>query len=276
MPRMQPIESELLNFYKDGSEEHRLERSVGRLERIRTWEIVERHLPPPPARILDVGGATGVYALPLAQRGYEVHLVDAVPEQVARARTLSNSSDKPLAGALVGDARALRFPDRSFDVVLLLGPLYHLIDRADRVTALTEARRVLVSGGVLVAACISRFASAADGMQDGMLRNDAFAAIVDADLAGGVHRNTSRRPEWFTTAYFHRPEEIRQELQEAGLECDHVLGVEGLGWVTRDLDAWLDDAMLRDRLLGILRRLEAEPTLLGASHHLLAIAIRRE
>jgi len=266
--------SEILDFYAEGREEQRLTASVGRLERIRTWEILERHLPPPPSRILDVGGGTGVYAFPLAARGYRVHLIDAAPLHVQRARALSKVSAAPLAAADVGDARQLNVPDATADVVLLFGPLYHLIDRADRVAALGEARRVLVPGGLLVSAYISRFASAIDGIQEGALRGPDFAAIVDRDLTDGIHRNPTRRPDWFTTAYLHRPEEIGPEIEEAGLLFDALIPIEGPGWMNRDLDSWLDDEAARERLLQVLRRVETEPSLMGASAHLLAIARR--
>jgi SAM-dependent methyltransferase len=263
---------EILKHYTEGNEEHRLTRSLGRLEMIRTWEILERYLPPPPARIVDVGGGTGVYALPLAGLGYHVHLIDAVPFHVERAQILSRASDTPLSGAAVGDARSLALPDATFDAVLLFGPLYHLTDRLDRITALAEARRVLVPGGVLLSAYISRFASACDGIQEGALRDAAFAAVVDGDLTDGIHRPPAARPEWFTTAYFHRPEDIRPEIEAAELDFTQLLAVEGPGWVNADLDAWLDDEAARERLLHVLRRIEAEPTLIGASAHLIAIA----
>ena len=93
------IASEILNYYAAGAEEQRLTRSLGRLEKIRTWEIMERYLPPAPSRVIDIGGGTGVYALPLASRGYQVHLVDVVPLHVERARALSSASPAPLAAA---------------------------------------------------------------------------------------------------------------------------------------------------------------------------------
>jgi len=268
------LATEILDYYRQGMEEERLKAAVGRLEQLRTWEIIERHLPPAPARVLDVGGGTGVYALPLAGRGYQVHLIDPVPLHVERARALSESAPAPLASAEVGDARQLHAADAAFDVVLLFGPLYHLIERRDRVTALAEARRVLVPGGLVMSAHISRFASACDGIQEGALRQPAFAAIVDRDLTDGVHHNPTKRPEWFTTAYFHRPEEIRLEIEEAGLTFHKLLAVEGPGWMNRDLDPWLENDVERERLFQVLRRLETEPTLIGMSAHLLAIAHR--
>jgi SAM-dependent methyltransferase len=268
------ISSEILDYYGRGNEEQRLAASVGRLEWIRTWDILERHLPPAPSRVLDVGGGTGVYALPLATRGYQVHLIDAVPLHVERARVLAAASKSPLAGADVGDARALDVADATFDVVLLFGPLYHLIDRRDRLAALAEARRALVPGGLLFSAHISRFASACDGIQEGALRDVVFAQIVERDLTDGIHLNPTNRVEWFTTAYFHRPEEIRSEIEEAGLRFENLIAVEGAGWMSHELDAWLDDAVARERLLGVVRRMEMEPSLIGASAHILSVARR--
>ena len=268
------IASEILEYYGGGNEEQRLTASIGRLEQVRTWEIIERHLPLAPSSILDVGGGTGVYAFPLARRGYQVQLVDPVPRHVDRARALSKASDAPLVSVDVGDARKLDVPDGSIDAVLLFGPLYHLTNRHDRVDALAEARRVLVPGGLVLSAYISRFASACDGVREGALRDAAFAAIVERDLTNGIHQNPTTRPDWFTTAYFHRPEEIQSEIEDAGLRFDHLIAVEGPGWMNQDLDAWLDDDSARERLLHVLRRIETEPSLIGASAHMLAVAHR--
>jgi len=127
---------DIADYYDRGDEPERLTRGPeGQLELIRTQALLERLLPAPPAAIADVGGGAGIHAAPLAARGYEVHLVDPVAGHVAQASALG------LASALVGDARELPFEDERFDAVLLLGPLYHLHERADRLAALAEARR---------------------------------------------------------------------------------------------------------------------------------------
>lgn len=266
------IASEILGFYAAGKEEQRLAASLGRLEFIRTWEIIERYLPDGSCRLVDIGGGTGVYALPLASCGHRVHLIDPVPLHVERARALSSASSTPLEGLHLADAQRLPVPDAAFEVALLFGPLYHLTARTDRVSALAEAKRVLAPDGVLLVAYISRFAAACDAIQDGALRDPDFAAIVAGGLASGIHRNRTNRPEWFTTAYLHRPEEIQPEIEEAGLRFEALLAVEGPGWMSDALDSWLDDEEARDRLLTVLRQVETEPSLLGASAHLIAVA----
>jgi ubiquinone/menaquinone biosynthesis C-methylase UbiE len=182
-----------------------------------------------------------VHATWLLRDGHRVHLVDVTPGHVERA-------EAALAGlgltAQVGDARCLAVPDASFDAVLVLGPLYHLVERADRLAALGEARRVVKPGGLVAVAAISRYASLIDGLVREFLFEPEFRRIVRRDLADGRHVNPDNRPHWFTT-----------------------------GWLPH-LDArWRRDAD-RKTILEATRLIEAEPTLLGLSAHLLAVALR--
>jgi ubiquinone/menaquinone biosynthesis C-methylase UbiE len=249
---------------------------AGRLEYLRTRELLARYLPPAPATVLDVGGGAGVYALPLAREGYSVHLIDAVELHVEQARKASASQqDAPLAGARVGDARRIEWDDESADAVLLLGPLYHLTSRDDRLRALEEAYRVVRPGGVVAAAAISRFASTYDGLLRGFLDDPMFRDIVERDVREGQHRNPTGRPGWFTTAYFHLPEELRDEATEAGLSVEALVGIEGPAWILPDLDSWLEEPRRRSTLLESIRRVETESSLLGATAHILVVGRRR-
>jgi len=263
---------DIRDFYAAYDEASRLEGGPFQLERQRTRELIERHLPPPPAVVLDVGGGPGAHARWLAARGYEVHLIDVVPRHVEQARQ-GPPGAPALASAEVGDARALGRPDVSCDAVLLLGPLYHLTARADRITALREARRVLRPGGWMFAAAISRFASLLDGLVQG-IDDPRFSAIVTRDLADGQHRNPTERIQFFTEAYFHRPEDLKEETEEAGFGDVALFPIEGLGTVARDFEErWADDRR-RAELLAWIRSVEREPSLLGASPHIMAMARR--
>jgi SAM-dependent methyltransferase len=262
---------EVIEHYR----EHRPERSrlsgpQGRIELARTQEILSRYLPSTPLRILDVGGATGTYSAWLASQGHDVHLIDPVEDQVSEARERAGSP--PLFTAAVGDARALDQPDGSCDAVLLFGPLYHLVERPDRIQALRETGRVLKPGGLLFGAAISRFASLMDGLARGFMFDPRFRRIVEQDLKDGQHRNPTDRPEWFTTAFLHYPSEVAQEAEEAGLHVCEVLGLEGLaGWLSNLADRW-SDRPARETILYSARAVEREACLLGLSAHLLLVA----
>jgi ubiquinone/menaquinone biosynthesis C-methylase UbiE len=271
---MAPIPKEIEAHYLQSGESERLSNEWGELERLRTQAILARHLPPPPAVILDVGGAAGAYAFPLAKQGYKVHLIDPVELHLEQARSHAEASGVTLASITQGDARHLNFPAGSADAVLLLGPLYHLIERSDRLQALLEARRVLRPRGVLLAASISRFASLIDGLSRGFFRDAGFRKIVEADLAHGRHRNATNRPEYFTTAYFHRPEEFAAEVAGAGFGDVQMLAIEGPAWsATLFRDVW-DDVVQRQKLLEFLSLIETEPSIQGASAHLMAVAFQ--
>jgi hypothetical protein len=110
-----------------------------------------------------------------------------------------------------------------------------------------------------------------DGLWRRLVEDPVFQTILEGDLRDGQHRNPTAHPMYFTTAFFHRPEELRSELSDAGLQNVDVLAVEGVGWLLPALEAELADAKRKERLLGYLRQVEREPSLLGASAHLIAI-----
>jgi len=265
---------EIVDFYTQTHEEARLVTGSSLLEFERTKELLCRFLPLPPATVMDVGGASGPYAFWLAGLGYTVHLVDATPRLIELARQQDAQAARRLASITVGDARYLSLADASTDAVLLLGPLYHLTERADRLAALTEARRALRPGGVTLVAGISRYAGALDGLALHPTLDEQIAAVRHRAVADGRYRNDTGNPRYFTTAYFHRPEDLAQELLQARFTGVRVFGVEGPGWLVADFDARWADPAGRDQILKVARLLEEEPSIVGASAHLLAAGRR--
>ncbi len=259
-------------YYNRGQEQQRLSRGTGKLEFARTQEILLHYLPPPPVRILDIGGGAGVYALWLARLGYEVHLIDLVQLHIEQAQQASeNQSDHPLASVQQGDARQIDWSDSSADVILMLGPLYHLPDKTDRLRALGEAWRVLAPKGIIFTAAISRFASLFDGLARGFLADPEFADIVEQDLSSGQHWNPTNHPNYFTTAYFHYPTEMGTELETAGFRDVSTLAVEGPGWLAVNFDAFWSEPHQAERLLRFVRMVERDPAIIGVSSHLICV-----
>jgi ubiquinone/menaquinone biosynthesis C-methylase UbiE len=266
------LDAAIGEYYRQTPEDGRLEQGPSLLEGLRTRELILRYAPRPPATVLDIGGGAGAYALWLAESGYSVHLLDPIPRHVMEAERRSGEAAHPLSSCSVGDARSLPYPDESTEMVLLMGPLYHLTESGDRARALQEAKRVLKPGGWLFAAAISRWASALDGLARNLFSDPQFAAMAEQDLRNGQHRNLAGRSDYFTTAYFHRPEELRAEVAGAGLEMVDLFGIEGPGWILPDVAERLADERRREDLLRVARALETEPAMLAASAHLLAVA----
>jgi SAM-dependent methyltransferase len=266
------LPSEMFEHYRQVQESKRLLGSVGELERDRTQDILNRYLAGPPATIFDIGGAAGVHALWLARRGYAVHLFDPVRLHVEQALAASRDQpEHPIASCSVADARDIDRPDGSADAVLLLGPLYHLIDREERLKALRETYRLLKPGGRVFAAIISRFASLIDGLSRDLVSDPKFLEILMQDLKDGQHRNPTNNPGYFTTTYFHLPEELKQEMEEAGFQVEKLVGIEGPAWFMSSFRSHWEVAEKRQLLLELLRKVEEDRDILGVSAHPLAI-----
>ncbi|MFH1942943.1 MAG: hypothetical protein ABIL68_12650 [bacterium] len=150
--------------------------------------------------------------------------------------------------------------------------MYHLTEKEDRLTALDEAHRVLMKGGFLLAVIISRFASALDGLFEGFLDDPQFARIVERDLIDGQHRNPRDNLFYWMTAYFHRPEELKTEVEEAGLRHEMTLAIDGPGWLLQNFEGHWNDEGRRARLLDVIRKTENEPSMLGVSAHVMGVA----
>jgi S-adenosylmethionine-dependent methyltransferase len=246
----------------DRAERHRTEFAV-------TLRALAQHLPPPPARILDCGGGPGRYAIALARQGYDVTLFDLSGGNLALAREKAAETGVTLAFEQGTALDLSRFRDHSFDAVLLMGPLYHLLTEEERLAALVEARRVLQPGGPLFAAFITRWAA----HRTGAMLYPAEPLEIPADYQSIEQTGilAPREGAQFV-AYFARPGDVEPLVRRAGLEVEEVLGVEGVVSIiekagVNDLggSAW-------DWWLETNWRAAHDRELFGAVEHLLVVA----
>lgn len=263
------IATEIHDFYTETFDEAtRLTATAdGALELVRTQEILRRHLPPAPATVLDVGGGPGIHAQWLSADGFTVHVVDPVARHVEQAAALG-------VGAEVGDARQLTAETGSYDVVLLLGPLYHLLEREDRDRVLAEARRVVRPGGLVAAAAIGRYASLYEHVATTLLGVERVRDAVADILRTGRHEPGRKG---FTAAYFHTADGLGEEMEAAGLADVAVHGIEGPAWAClkageRLAGEQLTGSPMFAAALESARLAEPYPALLASSSHMLATA----
>jgi len=255
-----------------------LQREWERLERHRTefavtMRALQAHLPPPPARVLDCGGGPGRYAVELARRGYQVTLFDLSAAVLHLARESAAQAGVALAGYEHGSATDLsRFPDDSFDAVLLMGPLYHLLEEGERLQALSEARRVLKPGGPCFAAFISRYAVPRWAAAREPSWPLEYPALLERILATGVLPPGAEDGSSFV-AHFAHPAQVGPFCQRAGLEVVTVLGVEGLVSMIEDGVNALTGAAW-DTWVELNYRVAADPSIHGCVEHLLVVAVK--
>ena len=259
-------------YYAREIEKNRLEMDIFLFEGIRTKEILSRYLSSSPINILDVGGGAGYYAFWLQRQGHHVTLVDLSPKNIELVKAREFETGIPLTHVELGNATDLQFPDHQFDLVLVFGPLYHLIERKDRIKAFLESKRVVKPGGIIVSAFISRYASLFDGFKRDLVNDPHFEKLLKQDLISGLHENETENPDYFTTAYFHTPSQIKEEIQESGLQFEKLIAVESFGWMIDDLIQKSKDTTYMERLLYFIREVEMSEDLMAMSPHIIAVA----
>lgn len=266
--------SDIRDFYNgDPQREHdRLERH--QLEYELTWRYLDQYLPAPGSgSILEIGAATGRYTLELARRGYRLTAVDlsAALIEVCRKRLADDGLEKQVR-LVVADARDLSaVKENQFDAVLLMGPLYHLIIEADRKLALQQAYDRLREGGILFSAFISRFGIMGDLIKK-MPDWIEDQAEVESILADGkdpdVYQHVGFR------GYFATVSEIAPLHESIGFETLTVAGVEP-GIASDDESYNKLEGRQRQLWLDLFYRMSTEPSIMGASRHLLYIGRKK-
>ncbi len=274
--------NEIYEFYNNGAEIGRLERGLGKVEFHRTKEILSRYIDKGMV-IYDIGGGIGMYAAWLAKKGNEVHLIELAESAVEYAKASIMQDCRFVAET--GNALQVNRSDESADVVLLMGPLYHLRDREERLQALREAFRLLKRGGLMVAAGISKFSSMTWALSVyGEKKNEnlveflddpVFFNMIKSEMTTGDHIRPKEYPKFIAEAYFTTSEEMKSEITESGFEVEKAIAVEGCIWFTPHLQEKWEDKASRERLLDLVRMTETEPEMMGMSPHFLVVARKK-
>jgi ubiquinone/menaquinone biosynthesis C-methylase UbiE len=276
---MSLINKEVLEYYNGGAEIGRLERGIGKIEYERTKEIISRYLPNKKIIIYDIGGGVGVYAKWLGTLGHEVHLIELSPNAVEYAKKNNELEGSPITSIETGDARYIKRQDESADIILLMGPMYHLTSIEDRLKALNEAKRVLKRGGLLICGAITRYGSMLSaisvyGAKNKVLEEEEFSNMIKSEITVGQHIRPDKYPGFIARSYFHLPKEIANEISNAGFKVEKNFAVEGPTWIVPDLDVVWDSDCSKKTILDTARMVEEDEHIMAMSPHFLTIAIK--
>jgi SAM-dependent methyltransferase len=252
------------------AEHRRLEEN--QLEYDLTWRFLDAYLPPA-GEILEIGAGTGRYTLGLIQRGYTVTAVD-LSEAILKEcqKNLAETGLQEKAKLIIGDARYLRHvPKKEFDAVLMMGPLYHLVEESDRQLALQEAYKRIRPGGVIFSAFISRLGIL------GEILKFMPESIEDKEQVGAVLTRGRDREDWPKggfRAYFARVEEVIPLHEGVGFETIKLVGVEPC--ISSDDESYnVLKGERRSLWLDLFYEISGEPSIVGASQHMLYIGRKK-
>lgn len=252
-------------YYQSYDEEGRLDRN--QLEFEITWKYLKEYLPTS-GKILELGAATGKYTEGLSRLGYAVHAVDLSSNLIEQAKSrLSKIPDHKVTFE-VRDARDLsHIPSESFDAVLVMGPLYHLVEKADRLHLLKECRRVLKPKGLFLSAHITRlgvFGHMMNKYPNWIHQQEEIEAILKAGFDSKTNRTGNFR------GYFVNVEEVAPEIESVGFKTKSLGALEpAIGPADEYFNKLQGEE--RTKWVDLLYSLSTDPTWLGASRHLVYV-----
>jgi len=267
------INPDIDDFYSNASEEGRLQLGLGPLEFERNKKLISSYLPKK-GIVIDVGGGPGIYSEWLAGLGHQVTLIDPVEKHIRQANKRSAKAKK-LFKSLLGESQRLELANNTADVIILHGPLYHLQIKADRLRALSEAKRVLKPNGIVLGFAINHTASTIAALLNGFIHAPEIFDMCVEELKTGIHTPPKSMPGVLPSAYYHRPAELKAEFEEAGLKYLDTYAVEGLIWMDKNYFETRSDSKKKEKIMELMKITENDPALLSLSPHMM-IAGRKE
>lgn len=252
----------LSNYYQNYDEEGRLLSRHGMVEYITTMKYIEKYLQPG-MHIMEIGAATGRYSHTLARKGYQVDAVELVEHniEIFKENTLP---DEPVT-ITRGNAMDLSsFENESYDITLLLGPMYHLFTTEDKLKALSEAIRVTRKGGIIFTAyCMGDASILSYGFVRGQIHQIIEKCMLDTETF-----DTFSNP--WDLFELHRKEDIDRLRNQFPVTQLHFVATDGYTNHMRDTVDQMDDAMYELYLKYHLATCERQD-MIGYSHHTLDI-----
>jgi ubiquinone/menaquinone biosynthesis C-methylase UbiE len=261
-------------FYNNASEETRLDKGMGVFEFERIKSLIEKYIQSSSVRVVDVGGGTGKYSEWLAKKGHRVHLVEPVVKHLKIAQNRANKLKNKFSVHL-GESRKLELPDNYADLILLHGPLYHLQKREDRELTICEAKRVLKSEGIILGFAINYTASTLVGLLNGLIHKKPFFDMCKQELTTGIHNPPDEFPWLLAEAFYHTPEQLKDEFVNQGLFYLNTYAVEGMAWLDKDYFSNMLNSKRQKTLLELVRITENDNYLLPFSPHMM-IAVKKQ
>lgn len=274
MNNKQLISRNIEQFYNKASEETRLNKGMGVFEFERIKSLIEKYISSSTSKIIDIGGGTGKYSEWLAKKGHQVHLVEPVSKHIKIAQNRANKLKNTFSVQL-GESRKLEFPNNFADLIILHGPLYHLQKKEDRDLTICEAKRVLKNNGIILGFAINYTASTLVGLLHGLIHKKTFFEMCKEELTNGIHNPPDDFPWLLTEAYYHKPEQLKEEFINQELTYLNTYAVEGMAWLDKDYFANMFNTKKKKTLLELTQITENDSYLLPFSPHMM-IAVKKQ
>ena len=253
------------------SEETRLDKGMGVFEFERIKTLIDKYIPGPASKIIDVGGGTGKYAEWLAKKGHQVHLVEPVTKHLQLAQDRSDKLKNKFS-VHRGESQRLDFPNNYADLIILHGPLYHLQKEEERDITLREAKRVLKANGIVLGFAINYTASTLVGLLNGLIHKKPFFEMCKEELSSGLHNPPDDFPWLLAEAYYHHPKQLIDEFLKQELVHVNTYAVEGMAWLDKDYFANMANDQKQKTLLELVKLTENDRYLLPFSPHMMIAA----
>lgn len=266
------MKKHIIDSYENYKEENRLTTNNARRIEYLTTVRAMNELLGKNQKILDCAAGTGIYAFHLAEQGHQITATDITPRHVEIINQTLANKDYQMETSILDATDMSMFADESFDVVLNMGPFYHLIDASQREKCLNEAMRVLKKGGILFTTYIPRYyVFQYVAMSDSRYLD---AKLADQLIQTGILRHDDERCFW-TDTYYATKHEMEQLYLQHGLEVIDHFAQDGLtpsfagkvdNWTEEEFRIWCNYHYSVCR----------EESILGASNHVMIVGRKNE